>query len=149
MMTHTMMRNLAVGILAMVCLVAVPAEAQTVHTGAGIFNLDSLLGTYYLPDEQDTRTDRIAEDSLSSVHLTQIRGGVLAHHHAKHQETVFLVRGAGRLVLGKKKQKIAAGTIVSIPAGTPHSFHNLGKVPAVVISVFSPKFNARDRVFEN
>lgn len=114
-----------------------------------VLNVDSLLSTNLLGDTQEFRSDKLDGDSLSSVHLTQVRGEMKAHSHLHHKETVYLVRGAGRLTLGDKKYKIAAGEVITIPPGTPHSFYSMGKIPAVAISVFSPGFDGKDRVYEN
>jgi mannose-6-phosphate isomerase-like protein (cupin superfamily) len=114
-----------------------------------VMNIDSLLSVHLIGDDQQLQSDRIGGDSLSSVHLTQVRGEVEAHRHLYHQETVWVIRGAGRLTLDGVKHKVAAGSVVIIPPGTPHSFYNLGKIPTVLISVFSPGFDGKDRVYEN
>jgi mannose-6-phosphate isomerase-like protein (cupin superfamily) len=114
-----------------------------------ILNIDSLLSTNLLGDTQELRSDKIEGDSLSSVHLTQVRGEVKALSHLHHKETMYVIRGAGRLTLGNQKYKVAAGEVITIPPGTPHSFYSMGKIPTVVISVFSPGFDGKDRVYEN
>jgi mannose-6-phosphate isomerase-like protein (cupin superfamily) len=112
-------------------------------------NIDSLLSIYYLGDDAQMRSDKIAEDSLQSIHLHQIRAGLDSHRHLHHSETVWIIRGAGRLTIGDEKHKVSAGTIITIPAGTSHSFYSLGKTPAVAISVFSPAFDGKDRIYDN
>jgi mannose-6-phosphate isomerase-like protein (cupin superfamily) len=126
---------------------AVPGGADDVDI-PGVFNIDSLLTVYPLAADQEARSEEIAWDSVSSMHLTQVRGAVRGHHHAHHSENVWIVRGAARLVLGEQKYKVKAGDVVHIPTGTSHSLHNLGAVPAVVISVFSPGFDGKDRVYD-
>lgn len=126
--------------------------ARTVHAqapaGPGVFDIDSLLNEHQLVKGQDFRTDVIAWDSTSSVHLTQVESTVEMHHHVTHDENVWIIRGAGRLTLGDQKLKVKAGQVVHIPRGTSHAFHNLGSNPAVVISVFSPGFDGKDRIYE-
>jgi mannose-6-phosphate isomerase-like protein (cupin superfamily) len=114
-----------------------------------VMNIDSLLSVHLIGDDQQLQSDKIGGDSLSSVHLTQVRGEVEPHRHLYHQETVWVIRGAGRLTLDGVKHKVAAGSVVVVPPGTPHSFYNLGKTPTVLISVFSPGFDGKDRVYEN
>ena len=125
------------------------ASAQTTGSGPGVFNVDSLLDSHPLAKEQSFRTDIIAHDSSSSVHLTQVQGGIESHRHVYHDENVWIIRGAGRLILNGVNHRVAAGQLVHIPRNTPHSFHNLGSKPAVVISVFSPGFDGKDRVYED
>ena len=124
-------------------------SSSTHAADPSVLNIDSLLSTNLLGDTQELRTDKVEGDSLSSVYLTQVRGEMKAHSHLHHKETVYLVRGAGRLTLGDKKYKIGAGEVITIPTGTPHSFYSMGKIPAVAISVFSPGFDGKDRVYEN
>jgi mannose-6-phosphate isomerase-like protein (cupin superfamily) len=140
------------GILAAFVCVSIPESVPAqppVNHGAAILNIDSLLSVFVLHDEQQIRTDMVSSDSLTSIQLTQVRGGVESHKHLVHHETVWIVRGAGRLVLGDIKQKVSAGEVINIPPGVSHSFHNLGVVPTVVISVFSPAFDGKDRVYDN
>lgn len=131
----------------MVGVLAGTARAQT-SAGPGVFDIDSLLSVHQMVKGQNFRTDVIAWDSTSSVHLTQVETAVDMHHHTEHDENVWIVRGAGRLTLGDQKLKVKAGQVVHVPRGTSHAFHNLGSNPAVVISVFSPGFDGKDRVYE-
>ncbi len=135
--------------IAAIVLASAMATPSSRAADPAVMNIDSLLSVHLLGESQELRSDKIDGDSLSSVHLTQIRGGVEAQRHVHHHETVWVVRGAGRLILDGVKYKVAAGTIVAIPPGTPHSFYSMGKIPAVVISVFSPGFDGKDRVYEN
>jgi mannose-6-phosphate isomerase-like protein (cupin superfamily) len=128
-------------------LIAGSASAQST-SGPGAFDIDSLLNEHPMVKGQNMRSDVIAWDSTSSVHLTQVETSVDMHHHATHDENVWIIRGAGRLTLGDQKIKVKAGQVVHIPRGTSHAFHNLGSNPAVVISVFSPGFDGKDRIYE-
>jgi len=147
-MRRTAQLTLAISFLGAIACVRVSA-AETAKLTPTVQNIDSLLSVYFLGDDQDFRSDMVASDSLSSVHLTQIRGALDSHRHVFHQETVWIIRGAGQLTLDGVKHKVAAGTLVTIPPDTPHSFYSLGKIPTVVISVFSPAFDGKDRVYEN
>ena len=111
----------------------------------GVFAIDSLLEVFPLGD-RDVRFEEIAWDSVSSMHLAQISGSVPLHIHESHSENVMVVRGAGRLMLAGRKYRVKAGDIFHIPKGTKHSFHSLGAVPTVLISVFSPGFDGKDRI---
>lgn len=129
---------------------AAGVQAQTSGTrGPGIYDIDSLLNEHKLVKGQSFRSDIIAWDSTSSVHLTQVETAVESHHHASHDENVWVIRGSGRLTLGDQKTKVKAGQVVHIPRGTKHALHNLGANPAVVMSVFSPGFDGKDRIYED
>ncbi len=124
-------------------------QAADVVAIPGVFNIDSLLEIYPLGEEQNVRSEEIAWDSISSLHLVQVRESVPAHHHARHSENFWVVRGAGQLTLAGHKSKIKAGDLVHVPQGTSHAFHNLGSVPAVIVSVFSPGYDGKDRVLDD
>ena len=124
-------------------------QAADVVAIPGVFNIDSLLEVYTLGEEQTVLSEEIAWDSISSLHLIQVRESVPAHHHARHSENFWVVRGAGQLTLAGRKYKIKAGDVVHVPQGTPHAFHNLGSVPAVIVSVFSPGYDGKDRVLDD
>lgn len=144
------MRYTAVGCALSVLLLGgftMPGRADVVDV-PGVFNIDSLLTVYPLAADDEARSEEIAWDSVSSMHLTQVRGAVNSHHHVLHSENIWVVRGAGRLVLGDQKYRVMAGDVIHVPKGTSHSFHNLGAVPTVVISVFSPGFDGKDRVYD-
>lgn len=115
----------------------------------GVYDIDSLLIEHPMTKGQSFRTDVIAWDSASSVQLTQVETAIESHHHATHDENVWIIRGSGRLTIGDQKTKVKAGQFVHIPRGTKHAFHNLGSNPAVVISVFSPGFDGKDRIYED
>lgn len=140
-----------IGLTALTLLaIAPPALAQpSAVSGPAVYNIDSLLEANQLVKGQPMRSDVIAWDSTSSVHLTQVETAVEAHHHNTHDENVWIIRGSGRLTLGEQKLKVKAGEFVHIPRGTVHAFHNLGSNPAVVISVFSPGFDSKDRTYED
>jgi len=134
---------------ALILVLALAGAACAQTAGPGVYDIDSLLQEYSLAKGQASRSDVIAWDSTSSVHLTQVETAVESHHHNTHDENVWIIRGAGRLTMGDQKLKVKAGQVIHIPRGTSHAFHNMGSNPAVVISVFSPGFDSKDRVYED
>jgi len=48
------------------------------------------------------------------------------------------VSGTARFTVGEQVHDAAAGTLVMIPPGAPHTFANPGEEPAVVINTFTP-----------
>ena len=90
-------RHLTIAAIALAIGIAAPSAHAA---DPSVLNVDSLLSTNLLGDTQELRTDKIEGDSLSSVYLTQVRGEMKAHSHLHHKETVYLVRGSGRLTLG-------------------------------------------------
>lgn len=86
-----------------------------------------------------------AEGANATVNLINTSTPVPAHYHAKHDETVVVVRGTGTMRLGDDTHIVRAGDVMFIPQGTPHAFNPHGD-DVVAISVFAPKFDGKDRV---
>ena len=69
------------------------------------------------------------------------------HKHVEHTENVIILEGEGEMTLGDKKFKVKKGDIVFIPKGTPHSLTVTSAIPVKVLSVQSPFFDGKDRIF--
>ena len=89
---------------------------------------------------------RILEDGSTTGHRLGIGETVLAphtdgppqHRHAQHDEGFYVISGTVRFTVGRKVYDAAAGTLVMIPPGAPHTFANPGDQPAVMLSTFTP-----------
>ncbi len=94
--------------------------------------------------ESDTAVAVGGYESASVRHL-RVTEGVKTHFHRRHDETVTVLSGSGRIRLGDETRVVTAGTVVLIPRGMPHSLVVTGEVVEAV-SVFSPAFDGKDRV---
>ena len=89
---------------------------------------------------------RIIEDGSATAHRLGIAEITLAarsdgppqHRHAKHDEGFYVVSGTARFTVGDVVHDAAAGTLVMVPPGVPHTFANPGGQPVVMINTFSP-----------
>lgn len=86
-------------------------------------------------------------DSLASSFVIVIKKGVKAHKHLQHSEHVAVLDGSGEMTLGEKKFEIKKGDVIFIPKNTVHAVKTTGKVPLKVLSVQSPNFDGKDRIF--
>lgn len=86
-------------------------------------------------------------DSLASSFVIFIKQEVKAHKHITHTEHVYILEGDGEMTLGDKKFKVKKGDVVFIPKNTPHSLKTTSALPVKVVSLQSPMFDGRDRVF--
>lgn len=89
----------------------------------------------------------IASDSLVSSFVIFVKKEVKAHKHVTHSENVYILEGEGMMTLGDKKFKVKKGDMVVIPKNTVHSLKVTSSKPAKVLSVQSPVFDGKDRVF--
>jgi mannose-6-phosphate isomerase-like protein (cupin superfamily) len=89
----------------------------------------------------------IASDSLSSSFVIFIKKEVRKHKHLTHTENVVILEGEGEMLLGDRTIKVKKGDIVFIPMNTPHSLKVTSSTPVKVLSIQSPKFDGKDRIF--
>jgi mannose-6-phosphate isomerase-like protein (cupin superfamily) len=86
-------------------------------------------------------------DSLASSFVIIIKKEVKAHKHLSHSEHVVILEGSGTMRLGEKSLEIKKGDVIFIPKNTIHAVKSNGKQPLKVLSVQSPYFNGKDRIF--
>lgn len=86
------------------------------------------------------------EGKYSTVNLVTPTSEIKAHYHAKHDETVYIVRGSGTMRIGEATRDVSAGDLIHLPSGVVHSFAPKSK-DCVAVSVFGPKFDGTDRIF--
>lgn len=89
----------------------------------------------------------IASDSLSSSFVIFIKKEVKKHKHASHTEHVYILEGEGEMSLGDKTFKVKKGDIIFIPMNAIHSLKVTSIFPVKVLSVQSPQFDGKDRIF--
>lgn len=88
----------------------------------------------------------IGSDSLASSFVIFIKKEVKKHKHVSHSEHVYVLEGEGEMLVGEKTFKIKKGDVVFIPKNTPHAL-KVTSSPVKVLSVQSPFFDGKDRVF--
>jgi mannose-6-phosphate isomerase-like protein (cupin superfamily) len=89
---------------------------------------------------------RILEDGATTSHrlgigeitLAPHTGGPPQHRHARHDEGFYVVSGMARFTVGDTDYDAAAGTLVMIPPGAPHTFANPTDDTTVVLNTFTP-----------
>ncbi len=89
---------------------------------------------------------RILEDGATTDHrlgmaeitLPPHTDGPPQHRHGRHDEGFYVVTGEARFSVGDQHYDAAAGTLVMIPPGVPHSFANRTSEVAVLLNTFTP-----------
>ena len=93
---------------------------------------------------------KLSSDSLQSTFIIWVKKNVKNHYHAFHSENIYIIEGKAEMTLGDKKIKIKAGDYLNFPKGVKHSVIKVtSRKPLKVISVQSPQFIGKDRVFVN
>lgn len=98
----------------------------------------------------------LGSDELASEFVIFLKNTVPAHYHTEHTELVYIVSGQGEMTLYKQGEMqaekltpftIAAGDYIRIDKGMVHSVKNLGEKPLKALSIQTPEFKGKDRVF--
>jgi quercetin dioxygenase-like cupin family protein len=61
-----------------------------------------------------------------------------AHSHPNGEEVIYIITGAGRVLVGDDVRPVRAGTTVLFPQGVVHMLHNTGTEEMKVVCFFAP-----------
>ncbi|MDG1477744.1 MAG: cupin domain-containing protein [Vicingaceae bacterium] len=91
---------------------------------------------------------KLDTDNNSTSFLIWIKKGVKSHKHKTHSEIISVIEGEGVMTINKKSFDIKSGDYFRIPENTFHSLKVNSTKPMKVLSIQSPEFLGKDRVFE-
>ena len=131
-------------LVAWALVLAPPAAAEE---EGGIVNIFEVLQKEKIDPGQAFKSTPLLRGPNSSFNLAQLGTVVKSHYHKDRDEVVYLVRGKGLVTIAGKEYEISPGYAYLVPKGTIHRFINLGPDAAVVLSIFSPAFDGKDRIF--
>jgi len=58
--------------------------------------------------------------------------------HPDNDQVLYLVEGAGKVILNGKESSFEAGDLVLVKSGVKHNFVTVGKNPMKIITTYSP-----------
>ncbi|KRP06110.1 MAG: hypothetical protein ABR94_00955 [Sphingobacteriales bacterium BACL12 MAG-120802-bin5] len=124
-----------------VCIFLIAGRSAAAQT---IFHLQEVV----VPEDAgNIYVQKLSEDTLTSSYFIQVRDTVRRHYHAHHTEQIFVLEGSGIMFIGTENHEIQAGDYFLIPVGTEHAVRSTGNVPLQVLSIQSPFFDGKDRIF--
>ena len=102
----------------------------------------------------DVEFDNISVKKLSTNHEATtfaiwIKKRVKLHKHLYHTENVIIEEGRGKFQLGDSVYQVKKGDVIVIPQDTWHGVIVNSKETMKVISIQSPQFLGKDRIFKN
>jgi mannose-6-phosphate isomerase-like protein (cupin superfamily) len=116
-----------------------------------ITHIDEILKDNPLKADAKGQMIPIAQDDTVSLFLIRaIEGFILKpHYHKTHDETVYVIKGTGQMLINDKWVDIKPGSFHFNPSGMNrvHSIKHTGVEPLVVISIFTPGLKEPDRHF--
>ena len=120
-------------------LATVPAFAQIMVAEASAIQATE--------EYNNIHTVPIYSDENSSSFIIFVKKDVRKHYHLHHTEVVIVLEGTGDFYLAGERMTIKKGDHIVIPPGVPHSVTTTSGKPLKVISIQSPEFIGKDRVF--
>jgi mannose-6-phosphate isomerase-like protein (cupin superfamily) len=127
-----------------------PTPAPSMHVAAKtdsfVGNVREAIQKNAIGAEEKTKLFPFFENADHTVNLIQTRSAVPAHHHVEHDELVMILEGKGTFTIEGQNHEVKAGDILLIPRHAVHSYVHQGDGITAVVSVFSPKFDPKDRI---
>jgi len=98
-------------------------------------------------DYENVHVQKLYSDSSVTGFVIWIKKGVKAHYHAEHTENILILEGTGTMILNDSTFEVVAGDYIPIPIGSIHAVKVTSATPLKVLSLQSPEFFGKDRVF--
>lgn len=64
------------------------------------------------------------------------------HAHPAQEQVYVIIRGSGEMLVGGERREVGEGTLILVPAQTPHAIHNPGPGMLAYVSATAPPFAA-------
>ena len=115
-----------------------------------IRHIDEILQANPIEPGKPVRLITVAETEAVTMYVVRsIEGYFLKPHiHKTHDETVYVIKGKGQMLINDKWLDIQQGNVHFNPMGKVHSIkHAGGREELVVLSVFTPAMKEPDRHF--
>ena len=114
-----------------------------------INHIDEILKDNPLKAGEKAQTITFAQDDTISLLVLRVTEGVWVkpHIHKTHDETIYIIKGTGQMLVNDKWVDIKPGILHFNPMGKVHSVKHTGNEPLVVISIFTPAMKEPDRHF--
>jgi quercetin dioxygenase-like cupin family protein len=98
-------------------------------------------------DFENIWVKKIADNSEQTSFIIWVKKNVRLHKHEYHSESIYVLGGKGEMTINDEKFVIKKGDYFNIPKNTAHSLNVLSSTPIKVLSIQSPKFEGKDRIY--
>ncbi|MFH1071852.1 MAG: cupin domain-containing protein [Nanoarchaeota archaeon] len=83
-----------------------------------------------------------------SVSYATISRKARSHKHEVMEEVYYIVKGEGRMFVGKKSFTVKSGDIIAIPKNVFHHIEKISREPVEMVVVTHPRYAASDVIEE-
>ena len=91
---------------------------------------------------------KLSTNTDATTFAIWIKKKVKIHKHINHTEHVYIKQGKGKFQLADSLYNVKTGDLIIVPKNTWHGVVVESKNPMKVISIQSPEFFGKDRVFK-
>jgi mannose-6-phosphate isomerase-like protein (cupin superfamily) len=114
-----------------------------------VVHVDDILLANPLKPSEKVQMINIAQDDTVSLFVVRLVEGyvVKKHFHKTHDETIYVKKGVGQILVDDKWVDLKPGSLHFNPMGKIHSLRNMGSESLVLITVFTPAMKETDRNF--
>ncbi len=99
-------------------------------------------------DYDNISITKLSTNSDATTFAIWIKKKVKIHKHINHTEHVYIKQGKGKFQLADSLYNVKTGDLIIIPKNTWHGVIVESRNPMKVISIQSPEFFGKDRVFK-
>ena len=99
-------------------------------------------------DYDNISITKLSSSSDATTFAIWIKKKVKIHKHINHTEHVYIKQGKGKFQLADSLYNVKTGDLIIIPKNTWHGVIVESRNPMKVISIQSPEFFGKDRVFK-
>jgi len=94
----------------------------------------------HLFDHRGRFFEVLQETSRTQTAVMTIMPGEDAGPEETHEgdQIIYIIEGEALVRVKEEEQKVPAGTLLLIPAGTPHHVRNAGQVPLFFLTIYAP-----------
>ena len=92
--------------------------------------------------------NKLSTNTDATTFAIWIKKKVKIHKHINHTEHVYIKQGKGKFQLADSLYNVKTGDLIIVPKNTWHGVIVESKIPMKVISIQSPEFFGKDRVFK-
>jgi mannose-6-phosphate isomerase-like protein (cupin superfamily) len=126
------------------------SSSQAANTTDQILTqVDDILNANPLKEGEKIQIINVAQDDTVTCLLIRFTEGaeIKPHFHKTHDETVYVIKGSGQMLVNDKWIDVKPGMVHFNPMNRVHSTRNTGKEPLVIFSIFTPSMKEPDRNF--
>ncbi len=137
-------------LLALFCSSLAITAARAENTVAQILaSVDQILAMNPPKAGEKAQLINVAQTDAVDVFIARIlQGGeIKPHYHKIHEETLYVIKGSGQMLVNDKWVDVKAGMIHFNPINAVHAVKNSDGEPLVAVSVFTPSMKEPDRHF--